>query len=163
MLSAIWPLKEKYQGKKLNFLGLMTSCNFFYKEHSTTKRNASLMLKTGNQTPTLGRFFWYFNERISRRKRKVSKRGKMNKERVAAKFKSIRCGFKKAIDCGKESCGGRVVFTFLIILTIFGVVAQLLLVYKIVSTFGSHYQMTTRIRFHPFFIALYLLLQMLKI
>ena len=26
----------------------------------------------------------------------------MNKERVAAKLKSIRSGFKKAIDCGKK-------------------------------------------------------------
>ena len=36
----------------------------------------------------------------------------MNKERVAAKLKSIRFGFKKVIDCGKKNGEGRVVFTF---------------------------------------------------
>ena len=42
----------------------------------------------------------------------MSKQGKMNKKRVTAKLKSIRSGFKKAIDCNKKSGGGRVVFTF---------------------------------------------------
>ena len=42
-------------------------------------------------------------------KQKYPNKEKINKERVAAKLKSIRSGFKKAIDCGKRkwwrSCG----------------------------------------------------------
>ena len=36
----------------------------------------------------------------------------MTKDRVTAKLKSIRTGFKKAADTGRRSGGGRVVFTF---------------------------------------------------
>ena len=36
----------------------------------------------------------------------------INKDRVAAKLKMIRAGFRKAVDAGKRSGGGRVVFTF---------------------------------------------------
>ena len=36
----------------------------------------------------------------------------MTKDRVTAKLKSIRTGFKKAADAGRRSGGGRVVFTF---------------------------------------------------
>ena len=46
--------------------------------------------------------------------------------------------------------------------TIFKVVAQLLLACKIVSTLRSHYQVMTWIRFHPLVLALYSILQMLK-
>ena len=46
------------------------------------------------------------------KKEKYSNKEKMNIERVAAKLKSIRSGFKKAIDCSKKSGGVRAVFTF---------------------------------------------------
>ena len=45
-------------------------------------------------------------------KEKHPTKEKMNKERVAAKLKSIRSVFKKVIDCGKKSDEGRVIFTF---------------------------------------------------
>ena len=47
-------------------------------------------------------------------KEKYSNKKKMNKEQVAAKLKSMRSGFKEAIDCGKKNGGGHVVCTFLI-------------------------------------------------
>ena len=34
--------EEKNGRKKLNFLGLMTNCNFCYKQHLTAKQNTSL-------------------------------------------------------------------------------------------------------------------------
>ena len=36
----------------------------------------------------------------------------ITKERVSAKLKSIRTNFKKAVDTGKRSGGGRIIFTF---------------------------------------------------
>jgi len=39
-------------------------------------------------------------------------RDSLNKDRITAKLKSIRTGFKKAADAGRKSGGGRVVFTF---------------------------------------------------
>ena len=36
----------------------------------------------------------------------------LNKDRITAKLKGVRTGFKKAVDAGKKSGGGRVVFTF---------------------------------------------------
>lgn len=36
----------------------------------------------------------------------------ITKERVSAKIKSIRGNFKKAVDSGKKSGGGRIIFTF---------------------------------------------------
>ena len=36
----------------------------------------------------------------------------MNKERVAAKLKSIQSWFKKPLDCGEKGGGGFAVFTF---------------------------------------------------
>ena len=45
-------------------------------------------------------------------KEKYPNKEKMNKKRIVAKLKSIRSRFKKAIDCGKKSGGGRAVFTF---------------------------------------------------
>ena len=47
-------------------------------------------------------------------KEKYSNKKKMNKKRVAAKLKSMRYGFKKAIDCGKKNGGGHDVCTILI-------------------------------------------------
>ena len=38
--------------------------------------------------------------------------GSIAKERVSAKLKSIRTNFKKAVDTGKRSGGGRIIFTF---------------------------------------------------
>ena len=46
------------------------------------------------------------------KKEKYPNKEKLNKERAAARFKSIRSGFKKAMYCGKKSDAGRVVFTF---------------------------------------------------
>ena len=48
------------------------------------------------------------------KKEKYSNKKKMYKKRVAAKLKSMRSGFKKAIDCGKKNGGGHAVCTFLI-------------------------------------------------
>ena len=45
-------------------------------------------------------------------KEKYPNKETMGKNRAAAKLKSIRSGFKKAIDCGKKSGWGSVVFTF---------------------------------------------------
>lgn len=36
----------------------------------------------------------------------------ITKQRVAAKLKTIRQSFKKAVDCGRRSGGGRIVMTF---------------------------------------------------
>ena len=36
----------------------------------------------------------------------------ITKERVSAKLKSVRTHFKKAVDTGKRSGGGRIIFTF---------------------------------------------------
>ena len=45
-------------------------------------------------------------------KEKYPNKEKISKKRATAKLKSIRSGFEKAIDCGKKSGWGRVVFTF---------------------------------------------------
>ena len=49
-------------------------------------------------------------------KEKYSNKKKMNKKRVATKLKSMRSGFKKAIDCGNKNGRGHAVCTFLIFL-----------------------------------------------
>ena len=36
----------------------------------------------------------------------------ITKERISSKLKAIRKNYKKAVDCGKRSGGGRVVMTF---------------------------------------------------
>ena len=87
-------------------------------------------------------------------KEKYSDKEKMKKQRVAAKFKSIQSGFKKAIDCLKKVVAVVWLLLFSIIVTICGVVTQLLQVCKIKLTLQSHYQKTTRIRFHPLVLAL---------
>ena len=45
-------------------------------------------------------------------KKKYPNKEKMNKERVAAKLKRIRSGFKKAMDCSKKRGGSCVAFAF---------------------------------------------------
>ena len=80
--------------------------------------------KFNAETPKEQIYLWYFNERISRRKRKVFRQGKNEEKRVAAKFKSIQSGFKKAIDCLKKVVAVMWLLLLSIIVTICGAVTS---------------------------------------
>ena len=67
----------------------MTSCNFYHKQHSTTKRNTSLTLKRQKNKY----IYDILMKEYPDEKEKYSDKEKMKKERVATKIKSIRSGF----------------------------------------------------------------------
>ena len=96
-------------------------------------------------------------------KEKYPNKEKMGKNRAAAKLKSIRSGFKKAIDCGKKSGWGSAVFTFFDFCNDLWVGCPAFASIQNCITLRSNFQMTPRIRFHPLVLALYSILQMLKI